>query len=660
MCLGKVSVINFWHLMWLKAWRFIAEIELPLACMQGASFHNAGMCTQTWEYRSCCWLAAWLLAGHMPSFALADEAVPAQHSAQITIGVQIIEDRVDEVQQWQRWVNTWSSFVPHVQVQLQPLRWDALQAQVESGQLQFAVTSPGHYVALEARHGAVRLASQWPVNSRDGSHAVGSAVVVRADSAWQHLEELKAHTVAAVAQDAFGGYQVMAAQWRSVGLHPATDLQMRFTGYPMAQTLHALRDGQAHAAILRVCMLEQMVARGEIAQGSYRVLPPVQQALHAPPAAGCQASSPLYPGWALAALPHTPPEISHAVLLAVLSHGSADGSRWTVPADYQAVHEVLRSLQVAPYAPEAPSLRVWLWQHRYWGAGLLFSAAFTLAYLVHVEALVKRRTAALTRSLQERDALAQQMAHAHEKIEHMGRLSVLGELSATLAHEISHPLASLSNYVGGLRRRHAAATLQPAQLTDALEAMDEAVSRTQRVLESVRALARKRVSVQRQAALWPLVQETVVLFESISGASGQSLRIQLACPPALQQAQVLMDALQIQQVLLNLLKNAQDLHRAQGRLHMPVVVNLSPGPDTETLVLAVCDQGPSLSSEALAQLFEPFFTTKPDGLGLGLSISRNIAELHGGHLQAHAQGSAGGLCMELLLPLAQPNGALKI
>lgn len=604
-------------------------------------------------------LATWLLAGTMPVAVQAREASAANQSMRVIIGVQIIEDRADEVQQWQRWLDGWSSAVPHLQVQLRPLRWAALQAEVENGQLQFAVTSPGHYVALEARHGAVRIASQWPANSRDVSHAVGSAVVVPADSAFQHLADLKGRKVAAVAEDAFGGYQVVAAQWRSLGMDPATDLQMRFTGYPMEQALEALRRNQVQAAILRVCMLEQMVARGEVAQGSYRVLPPLQQAVHAGQAADCKASSALYPGWALAALKHTLPALSHEILLAVLSHSGADSSRWTVPADYQTVHEVLRTLQVAPYAPLAPSLRVWLWQHRYWGAGLLLLAALALAYLMHVEALVRRRTAALTRSLQERDALAQQMAQAHEKIDHMGRLSVLGELSATLAHEISHPLASMSNYVGGLRRRHAADTLQPAQLTDALEAMDEAVGRTQRVLESVRALARKRVSVQRQAALWPLVQETVALFESISGASGQSLMMRLECPLALQKAQVLMDALQIQQVLLNLLKNAQDLHRAQNRLHMPVLVSLSPGPDADTLLLAVCDQGPSLQQEALAQLFEPFFTTKPDGLGLGLSISRNIAELHGGRLQAHAQGVAGGLCMELLLPLARVQSTLK-
>ena len=589
----------------------------------------------------------------MASMACSAPLAPAGPQQLVTIGVQVVQGRVQEMEDWQRWVAQWAPSVPHLQVELRPLRWDALQQAVQQGQLQFAVTSPGHFVALEVEHGAVRLASERPVQgSADAAHAVGSAVVVPASSAIHNLRDLQGHAVAAVDARAFGGYQIMAAQWKKLGMDAARDLRMHFTDYPMERSLQAVQQGHAQAAILRVCMWEQMVARGQLPASEWRVLPPADGVQAE--SAVCQASSPLYPGWALSTLPHTPANVAHDVLVAVLTHTDAQGaSRWTVPADYQSVHEVLRTLQVPPYAPAVPTLQAWLWQHRYWGFAACMLVLIGIAYLVHVEALVKRRTQALVRSQQEREALAQQMAQVREKMEHMGRLSVLGELSATLAHEISHPLASLSNYVGGLRRRHGEGRLQAEQLTSALYAMEQALTRTQGVLDSVRALARKRVSLQQQAALWPLVCETVGLFRTISATAAQSIPIELACPEDLQRAQVLMDALQIQQVLLNLLKNAQDLHRAENRLHMPVWVSLSWGQNVDTVVLAVCDQGPSMSEQSLAQLFEPFFTTKPDGLGLGLSISRNIAELHGGHLQARAQEHASGLCMELVLPLAR-------
>jgi two-component system, LuxR family, sensor histidine kinase TtrS len=629
----------------------------------GASrFHNPRMGKKMGGHRHRYRWSCWLIASQLSAAALAADHTSVAPHAVLHMGVQMIADRADEMQQWQDWIQTWQGAVPHLKVTLHPLRWDALQAKVAKGQLHFVVTSPGHYVALEARYGAVRIASQWPNGSHDPSHAVGSAVVVPASSALQQLADLQAQRVAAVAQDAFGGYQVMAAQWQRLALAASQAPQMQFTGYPMERTLQAVRDGQVQAAILRVCMLEHMVARGDVAADSYRVLPALPSSSAAPPTTGCQASSPLYPGWALASLPQTSPLHAHEILSAVLSHSATPGSRWSVPADYQAVHAVLRSLQVAPYTPDRPNWRQWLWRYRYWAAAGLMLAVGVLAYLLHVEALVRRRTAALTRSLQERAALATQMAQAREQIDHMGRLSVLGELSATLAHEISHPLASLSNYVSGLRKRQHNHSLQPAQLSHALQGMDDAIDRTQRVLDSVRSLARKRVSVQRPTVLWTVVQEAVTLFTNLSRTNAACLQVLATCLPALEHTQVHMDALQIQQVLLNLLKNAQDQHRAHGCLHLPAHVHLSPGAEPATVLLTVCDQGPAIDPCALAQLFEPFFTTKNDGLGLGLSISRTIAELHGGRLQALVRCNTGltspdglatsGLCLELMLPVA--------
>lgn len=578
----------------------------------------------------------------------------------VTVGVQIIHHSAQEIDQWQHWLQGLQHTLPEYRWELAPLPWEALSAAVQAGQLQFAVTSPGHSVALEARFGAVRMASQIDGDASMPVHAVGSAVLVAHDSPWQQLRDLKGQPVAAVAEEAFGGYQVVAAQWRQEGIDAAAgDVPMLFTGYPMEQAVQALLQGRAQAAIVRVCMLEQMVARGVIASHTLRVLP-ARQAAAAQATTPCQTSSPLYPGWALAALPQTPQALSHAVMVALLTQPSTQsGMRWTVAADYHAVHDVLRTLQVTPYGAAPPvSWGQWLWQYRYAGLMGVVLLALSLGYLRHVEALVKRRTAALTRSLQERDALAQQVAQAREKMDHMGRLSVLGELSATLAHEISHPMASLSNYVTGLRRRQNEGNLPPAQLCSALEAMQDAVQRTTRVLDSVRALARKRVSVQRQAVLWPLVCETVELLQAMSSNTAQALHVKLQCPLELQQVEVVMDALQVQQVLLNLLKNAQDLHCANGHSTSPAVVSLAVGAEPGTVVLAVCDQGPPMAADAVARLFEPFYTTKPDGLGLGLSISRNIAELHGGHLQVRSQGRSGGLCMELVLPLA-PSVAEK-
>ena len=138
---------------------------------------------------------------------------------------------------------------------------------------------------------------------------------------------------------------------------------------------------------------------------------------------------------------------------------------------------------------------------------------------------------------------------------------------------------------------------------------------------------------------------------------GQHLDVRLVCAPGTEQLRVLSDAPQLLQVLLNLLQNARDVHRQCGCEDRAIALEIAT--EDGQLALAVRDHGPPLSPEAQALLFTPFHTTKPDGLGLGLSISRSIAEAHGGALRARpvAAQDGGGMRMVLLLPLAEADPA---
>ncbi|EER58625.1 histidine kinase, partial [Acidovorax delafieldii 2AN] len=166
---------------------------------------------------------------------------------------------------------------------------------------------------------------------------------------------------------------------------------------------------------------------------------------------------------------------------------------------------------------------------------------------------------------------------------------------------------------------------------------------------AIRALARKRVPVRALNDPVALANEAVALF---CGLLGQAPPIRVECAQGSAGLRVPGDPQQIQQVLLNLLKNALDAHRAAGRAEAPITITIERQGDR--LVMAVQDQGAPLSEAERARLFEPFYTTRPDGLGLGLAICRGIAETHGGALQARPAGAAGdpGMVFELLLPLA--------
>lgn len=591
------------------------------------------------------WLAvACLLATPL----IGAEVVPAAAPTRIDIGVLAVLDGEDTRRLWQPLADGLARALPGHSVRLQVLDPDALEAALAQRALHFVVTNPGHYVRLEARYGATRIATRTTPESDDPAHAVGSAVVVRAGTPVPAtLEALRGKRVAAVAEDAFGGYQLVAREWLRKGLDAeAGAVQRIFTGFPMQRVADAVLAGRADAGILRTCVLEQLERTDRVAPGALVVVGARPDAL-----ALCQSSTPLYPGWAFAALASTPPDLGRTVLLALLTQpADALGGRWSVPADYQRVHDVLRALQVEPYAfLRETRLQALLGRYWYWLAAMLAVLLLGAAYMLHVELLVKRRTAELSRSLREREHLAQQIAQGQEAMDHLSRLSILGELSATLAHELSHPLATIANYAASVQRHATRGNLTPDALALALQDIGQETERATRVIESIRALARKRVPVPALNDPMALANEVVALF---SGLLGQAPPIRVECAQGRAGLRVQGDPQQIQQVLLNLLKNALDAHRAAGRADAPITITIERQGDR--LAIAVQDQGAPLSEAERARLFEPFYTTRPDGLGLGLSICRGIAETHGGALQARPASAAGGTGMvfELLLPLA--------
>lgn len=183
----------------------------------------------------------------------AQPLVNAKNTSDIDVGVLAVLDDPDTRKKWQALLAGLSKALPHRQLRFHPLALPDLEQNLGAGSLDFEITNPGHYVVLEARCGATRIATQTVAQGGDPANAVGSAVVVRASGhVPAKLEGLAGRKVAAVAEDAFGGYQLVAAQWLSAGLDAgSSDIDRLFTDYPMTRVLDALLQAQADAAILR-------------------------------------------------------------------------------------------------------------------------------------------------------------------------------------------------------------------------------------------------------------------------------------------------------------------------------------------------------------------------------------------------------------------------
>lgn len=533
--------------------------------------------------------------------------------------------------------------VPGYRFELVHLDLDGLRHAVAQRQVEFVVTNSGQYVALEAELGLSRIVTLSRTDVATPDRALGSAVIVRSDRGMlKSIGDLRGRTIAAVAPEAFGGYLVGARELLRHGIDlEAGDATMRFVGLPMQGVVEAVLSGKADAGIIRACLMESMVGRGTLSAGALTVLDPRESS-----GFPCQHSTALYPDWPLATARHTDRTLAKAVATSLLAmQATAEGIAWGVPADYQPVHDLFRELKTGPYAHLRES-SVQALAGRYW-PHLLVLVLGLLIFVVHavrVEHLVKRRTEELSEALAARRTAEARMKHQQEQAEHLSRLSILGELSGTLAHELNQPLTTIATYAQGLRRRSEAGRLDPAALDQASSEIAAQAERAGGIIQRIRAFARKRAAVREERVAGRLVREAVTLFSDMM-PSLPAVGIEDRAGPG---ARVQADPLQIQQVMLNLLKNAADAMESSPPPQREISVRIER--DGTWIRIWVLDRGPGLDAELASRLFEPFFTTKADGLGLGLSISKSIVEAHGGRLTAVSRSDGPGLAMSFTLP----------
>jgi len=246
----------------------------------------------------------------------------------------------------------------------------------------------------------------------------------------------------------------------------------------------------------------------------------------------------------------------------------------------------------------------------------------------------------------ERKQAEREIERQRNELAHVTRVSTVGQLAASLAHELNQPLgAILRNAEAGELFLH-----DPAPDLDELRAILADIrqddQRAGAVINRMRALMKQRDPERHRLDLRLVVDDLFALVNA--DAEKRRVRLALETDPAL--PPVPGDRVQLQQVVLNLLLNAMDALEATPPARRLVTVRARPV--GATVEVAVSDTGPGIPADTLSRVFEPFFTTKPAGLGMGLAISRNIIEAHGGRLWADSN-EAGGATFTLTLPVVE-------
>jgi two-component system, LuxR family, sensor kinase FixL len=239
------------------------------------------------------------------------------------------------------------------------------------------------------------------------------------------------------------------------------------------------------------------------------------------------------------------------------------------------------------------------------------------------------------RDLTERQHTEARLQELQTELVHISRLTAMGEMASALAHELNQPLSAIANYMKGSRRLLESSTdEQSGTLRDAMDKAAEQALRAGQIIRRLRDFVARGESERRIESAKKLIEEASAL--ALVGAKDQGIRVRFQLDPAADL--VLADKVQIQQVLLNLMRNAIDAMETSQRRELTIGMNTG----TEDLVtISVSDTGSGIDPEMTTQLFQPFVTTKRHGMGVGLSISRTIVEAHGGQIWADPNPDGG-------------------
>jgi C4-dicarboxylate-specific signal transduction histidine kinase len=254
------------------------------------------------------------------------------------------------------------------------------------------------------------------------------------------------------------------------------------------------------------------------------------------------------------------------------------------------------------------------------------------------------RFVGIVRDLSEMRATREQVRHLEEQLLHADRLVILGELTAGIAHEINQPLTAIAAYAdAGCSLIHRAGDPPRQDMHSICERIGEQSRRAAEVVQRLRKLVRSGTVARARHDINQIITNVLLLFEY----EQKKYHINIVFEPLDGVERLFVDEIQIQQILVNLVKNGMDAIAAAEIGDGRIVIEVEQLEND--VVVSVTDNGPGVAEADRARMFEAFFTTKPKGVGLGLSICKSIAAAHGGSLR-YAAAPVRGSRFTLSLP----------
>jgi PAS domain S-box-containing protein len=286
----------------------------------------------------------------------------------------------------------------------------------------------------------------------------------------------------------------------------------------------------------------------------------------------------------------------------------------------------------------------------HWSVWPLLDAEGAVTHYVAIQRDVtpgRRLSDEFRRRLEEEEHAEEQARRINAQLAHIARLNTLGEMAGRLAHELNQPLTAITNYAQGCANRLHNRQIEQPELDAVLKLIRDAALRAGEIVDRLRSFVRRKGPHQTAVSIPALVDRVLSLIEPEVRHS--AVRVELNFPDDL--PTVLADDLQLEQVFLNLIRNALEsmAETPVDDRTLRITARLN---EQHEIEVSVCNRGGGICPEVSGRMFEPFYSTKPHGLGMGLPISRSIVEWHGGQLWSETERDR-ETCFHVILPAFQ-------
>lgn len=489
--------------------------------------------------------------------------------------------------------------------------------------------------------GAHPVATRKTDRAASAVASIGAALVVRSDRTdLRTLEDLRGKKAAATLPHSVDGYPAVRLMLREKGFSDEKFFSnVNFLTFTVPDVLSAVLSGDADVSILPACALERAQEEGLVEPGLLRVvgLPPDG-------ALACSRSTDLYPDITAGILPWTPNELSRDFLTALLESGHADGYEWVATSDLRSVSNLYQELHLGRWAVLDDTSLSGLWKR--YGRYAVFALLLVLLLIANeyrLKRLVEHRTAALTKTLREKELLARKEEAARERLASLERMGAISQLCAMIAHELKQPMGAVLNFLAVLRMRSGESIKDDPVAERAMEGAQNEARRMAEIVDRVRGYAKRQRRTPEPVDLGRTIDEALSHLKP-----GPQTTVRREVAP---NVFVAGDPLELELLVLNLVKNAvQALDAAEGGT---VTVKLARSGEFGA-VLSVTDDGPPLSDGIFAKLLKVSESVKEGGLGLGLAIVRNIVDEHGATLSIERLPER-GLAVTVRFDTLNPN-----